>query len=66
MERTSHGGGRIWTNLNESHKMRINGEKFSWDLKVWKIPRDDEILQDFSPMNANAAPVSSSGQILVR
>ena len=41
MERTSHGGGRVWTNLNESHEMRRNGEKFSWDLKVLKIPRGE-------------------------
>ena len=34
MERSSRGGGRVWTNLNESHEMRRNGEKFSWDLKV--------------------------------
>ena len=25
--------GRGWTNLNESHQMRRNGKKFSWDLK---------------------------------
>ena len=31
--------------------MRRNIEKFSRD---WKIPRDDEIPQDFSPINANA------------
>ena len=48
MERTSRGGGRVWTNLNESHEMRRNGEKLSWDWKVLKIPRDDEILQDFT------------------
>ena len=53
MERTSRGGGRVWTNLNESHEMRRNGEKFSWDLKVLKIPRGD-----FSPINANAATIS--------
>ena len=41
MERTSRGGGRVWTNLNESHEMRRNGEKFSWDLKVLKIPRGE-------------------------
>ena len=58
MERTSRGGGRVWTNLNESHEMRRNGEKFSWDLKVLNIPRDDEIPRDFSPINAIAAPVS--------
>ena len=58
MERTSLGGGRVWTNLNESHEMRRNGEKFSWDLKVSKIPRDDEVPRDFSPINANAVTVS--------
>ena len=58
MERTSRGGGRVWTNLNESHEMRKNGEKFSWDLKVLKIPRGDKIPQDFSPINANAATIS--------
>ena len=54
MERTSRGGGRVWTNLNETHKMRRNGEKFSWDLKLLKIPRDDKILQDFFAINENA------------
>ena len=58
MERTSHGGGGVWTNLTESHEMRRNGENFSWDWKLLKIPRDDEIPWDFSPINANAAPVS--------
>ena len=58
MERTSRGGGRVWTNLNESHEMRRNGEKFSWDLKVLKIPRGDEIPRDFSPINAHAATIS--------
>ena len=58
MERTSRGGGRVWTNLNESHKMRRNGEKFSWDLKVLKIPRNEKIPRYYSPINANAAPVS--------
>ena len=58
MERTSRGGGRVWTNLNESHKMRRNGEKFSWDLKVLKIPRGDKNPRDFSPINAIAASVS--------
>ena len=60
MERTSCGGGREWTNLNEFHEIRRNGEKFSWDLKVLKIPRDDKIPRDFSPINANAAPVSKT------
>ena len=41
MERSSRGGGRVWTNLTESHEMRRNGEKFSWDLKVLKIPRGE-------------------------
>ena len=50
MKRTSRGGGRVRTNLNESHEMRRNWEKFSWDLKVLKIPRYDEIPRDFSPM----------------
>ena len=59
MERTSDGGGRVWKNLNESHKMRRNGEKLSWDWKVLKIPRDDKIQQNYSPINANAAPVST-------
>ena len=58
MERTSRGGGRVWTNLNESHEMRRNGEKFSWDLKVLKIPRGDKIPRDFSPINDNAATIS--------
>ena len=40
--------------------MRRNGEKFSWDLKILKIPQDDEILRGFSPINVNAAPVSLS------
>ena len=63
MERFSRGGGRIWTNLNESHGMKRNGVKFSWDLKVLKIPRGDEIPQDFSPINANAATISSYGML---
>ena len=58
MERTSRGGDRVWTNFNESHAMRRNGEKFSWDLKVLKIPRVDEIPRDFSPINANAVTIS--------
>ena len=58
MERTSRGGGRVWTNLNESHEMRRNGEKFSWDLKGLKIPRGDKIPRDYSPKNANAATIS--------
>ena len=58
MERTSLGGRRVRTNLNEFHEMRRNGEKFSWDLKVLKIPRDEEILWDFLPINANAATIS--------
>ena len=58
MERTSRGGGRVWTNLYESHEMRRNGEKFSWDLKVLKIPRGDKIPRDFSPINANAATIT--------
>ena len=58
MERTSRGGGRVWTNLNESYEMRRNGEKFSWDLKLLKIQRDDKIPRDFSPINVYAAPVS--------
>ena len=58
MERTFRGGGRVWTNLNESHEKRRNGEKFSWYLKLLKIPRDDEILRDFSLINANAVHVS--------
>ena len=61
MERTSREGGRVWTNLNESNKMRRNGEKFSWDLKALKIPRGDKIPLDFSPINANAATISDSG-----
>ena len=56
MERSSRGVGRVWTNLNESQEMRGNGEKFSLDLKVLKIPRDDKIPRDFSPINAIAAP----------
>ena len=59
MERTSRGGGRDWTNLNESHETRRNGEKYSWDLKVLKIPRGDKIPRDFPPINANAATISS-------
>ena len=35
--------------------MRRNGEKLSSDWKVLIIQQDDKILQDFSPMNANAA-----------
>ena len=62
MERTSRRGGRVWTNLNESHEMRRNGEKFSLDLKVLKIPRDDKIPRDFSPINANAANISNIAQ----
>ena len=58
MEISSCGGGRVWTNLYASYERRRNGEKLSWDWKVLKIPRDDEILQDFSPINANAAPIS--------
>ena len=57
MERTSRGGGRVWKNLNESNEMRRNGEKFSWNWKVLKIPRNDKTPQDFSPINANAAPI---------
>ena len=57
---TSRGGGRVWTNLNESHEMRRKGEKFSWDLKVLKIPRGDKILRGFAPINANAATISGS------
>ena len=60
MERTSRGGGRVWTNLNESHEMRRNGEKFSWDLKVLKIPRGDKIPRDFSPIYANAATIRTA------
>ena len=59
MERTSDGGGRVWKNLNESHKMRRNGEKLCWGWKVLKIPRDDEIPQDLSLINAIAVPISS-------
>ena len=62
MERTSRGGGRVWTDLNESHVMRRNGEKFSWDLKVLKIPRGDKIPRDFLPINANAATISFPSQ----
>ena len=62
MERTSCGGGRVWTNLNESPEMRRNGEKFSWDLKVMKIPREDKISRDFSPINANAVTLLLSHQ----
>ena len=62
MERTSRGGGRVWTDLNESHEMRRNGEKFSWDLKILKIPRGDKIQRDFSPINANAATISQNGR----
>ena len=58
MERTSRGGGRVWTNLNESHEIRRNGEKFSLDLKVLKIPRGEKFPEDFSPINANAATIS--------
>ena len=61
MERTSRGWGRVWTNLNESHEMRKNGEKFSWHLQLFKIPRDDEIPRDFSPINANAVYISNIG-----
>ena len=55
MERSSCGGGRVWTNLKVSHKMRRNGEKLSCELKVLKIQRDDGIPRDFSQINANAA-----------
>ena len=58
MERTSRGGGWVQTHFKESQKMRRNGEKFYWDRKVFKPPRDDEIPQDFSPINDNVAPVS--------
>ena len=34
MERTSGGGGGVWTTLTESHMMRINGDKPSQDLKI--------------------------------
>ena len=34
MGRTSRGGGGVWTTLDESHEMRRNGEKLSWDLKM--------------------------------
>ena len=61
MESSSRGGGRVWSNLYESHEMRRNGEKFSWDLKVLKIPWDDKIPWDFSLMNANAVTVSDKG-----
>ena len=57
MERTSRGGGRVLTNINESHEMRRNGEKFCWDLKVLKIPQGDKIPRDFSPINANASTI---------
>ena len=60
MERTFRGEGRVLTNLNESHEMRRNGEKFSWDLKVLKISRGEEIPRDFSPINAIAALVSNT------
>ena len=61
MEISSCGGGRVWTNLNVSHERRRNGEKLSWDWKVLKIPQDDEVLHDLSPMNANADPFSLCG-----
>ena len=50
----------VRTNLNESHEMRRNREKFSQDLKALKIPRDDEIPRNFSPINANAATISQN------
>ena len=64
MERTSRVGCVVLTNLNESHEMRRSGEKFSWDLKVLKIPQDDEIQRDFSPINAIAVHVSNTSLII--
>ena len=38
MEGTSPGGGggKVWRNFDESHEMRRNGEKLSWDLKMMR------------------------------
>ena len=40
MERTSRGGGRVSTNLTESHEMRRNGEELSpfWKFKLYPTP----------------------------
>ena len=61
MERTSRGGGRVWTNLNESHEMRRNGEKFSWDLKVLKIPRGETNPARFLANKCQCCPYLGGG-----